>query len=197
VKLTPIDAGETLVRVNARLGYRPPGAHVSEIIRDIEDTVNKPGQRPPSERLSSEERRRMGNYVALGWAWELIIQPALMEVYFGADENYVRPGPLQLDGIWGTPDGLDMETWAVEEFKCTWRSSGRDIQEDFWPWWVQIKAYCKMLVTRKARLRVFFVNGDYHESGPQIKMWEAEFKQLEIEQNWQMLKQHARAKGMI
>jgi hypothetical protein len=137
----------------------------------------------------------MGVYVTLGWAWELIIRPALRDVYFAGDERFTKVEPVLLDGIYGSPDGFDCEDYALEEFKATWRSSRRDIVEDFWSWHVQIKAYCHMLGCSTVRLRVFFVNGDYRESGPQIKMWQMSFTEEELQENWDMLTAHSRSKG--
>jgi hypothetical protein len=177
----------------SRGGERSGGAHVSELIRDIQNKVTHKGKRKPFDQLSAEERRRMGNYTSLGWAFELIIERALREVWsdiFLRDERYVKTGELFLDGVVGTPDWFDTFDVSVIEFKATWRSSRRDLRQDFTSWMWQIKAYCKMMATTTARLYVFFVNGNYRESGPQLKGFALTFTQQEIDDNWAMLIQH-------
>lgn len=172
---------------------RSPGAHVSELIRQISNSVLMKGQRKHMEELSPSEKSRMGVYVAMGWAWEAIVREALVRPLYGTslEGKFMSPGELTLDGISGTPDWLDSEEGVLEEFKATWRSSARPLDPDFWSWLVQIKAYCKMLQTREARLRCFFVNGNYRESGPQVKYFQLTFGKQEISDNWDMLvRQH-------
>lgn len=197
VELDPENLESLAVRQG---GYRSPGpAHVSNVIRSIENAVLKPGQRRPYDELTKDEKRRMGNYTSGGWAWEEIIREGIVRAGGGPlyGDRFISPGELTLDGIHGTPDWLDAADWCLEEFKCTWRSSSRPLDPDFWHWLVQIKAYCKMLTCQWARLRVFYVNGDYRESGPQYRPYRLEFTKLEIDDNWKMLTGHARSKGWI
>ena len=197
MRYTELPQERILARINRGLEFRPSGVHVSDIIRDIENTVTKKGQRKGVAELTEDEKNRMGVYTSMGWAWELIIRPALRDVYFAGDDRFTVVGPVPCDGIIGTPDGFDCDDYCLEEFKATWRSSRRDIVDDFWSWQVQMKAYCYMLGTQTARLRVFFVNGDYRESGPQIKMWEFLYDDEELRQNWTMLVNHAKGKGWL
>lgn len=130
----------------------------------------------------------------MGWAFEESLRASLRNVWgvhLRGQDRYTQPGELHFDHLVGTPDWLDTEDWAVIEFKATWRSSRRDLETDFASWWWQIKAYAKMLQTRRATLYVFFVNGDYRDSGPQLKAWSAEFTADEVEKNWAMLRKHA------
>lgn len=186
VELQPeIDPGQ-IAREQSGL-VRSPGIHVSDVIRHIENTVTKKGKRPPTSELSRDEIRRMGNYTSVGWAWEAVLRTSLTKVWY---EDYIVPvGEIECDGLTGTPDGLNTEEVCVEEFKATWRSSrrSRDLEGEFWSWMVQIKAYCHMLALLEARLRVFFVNGNYRSSGPEIKVWALSFTREELKQNWKML----------
>jgi hypothetical protein len=200
VELASEDVGELILRPRAvsNIPRSPSQAHVSNIIRDIENAVLKPGQRKPYDQLSKEEKRRMGAYTSVGWAWEEVIRAAILASGFGpyADtERYITPGELHLDGIYGTPDWIDTVDYCVEEFKATYRSSRRPLDPDFWHWLVQIKAYCRLLQTTWARLRVFYVNGNYRDSGPQYKAYRLSFTALEIDDNWRMLSGHAKSKG--
>lgn len=193
MQLIELATDETLFQP-ARVEQRSPGVHVSDVIRDIENVVTKPGKRRPTEELSRDERRRMGAYVHGGFAWEEVIRRAVVSMYLAHEGRFVAPGELCCDGLVGTPDWYDTEDDCIEEFKATWRSSRRDIEHEFRSWWYQIMAYCFMADTRGARLRVFFVNGNYAESGPQIKQWQCVFTGQELEMNWKMLTMHA--KGM-
>lgn len=192
IELQIPDTGDSADQI-ARLEQpeRSAGCHVSDVIRYLEHTVTKKGTRPPREEMTKAERSRMGKYASLGWAWERIVRHALNEVWSpdaAGHDRYLSPGELEHDGLLGTPDWFDTEDLVLEEFKCTWRSSRRPIESDYWGWFVQIKAYCYMLSITEARLRVFYVNGDYRDSGPQIKMWHIEFTYEELIANWLMLK---------
>lgn len=177
----PVHAGE-------KAKVRAEGLHVSDIIRYIENTVTKPGKRPKVSDLTHEERRRMGRYVEVGWMWEEVIRNAMKRTYYSGVDRFEDPGEIESDGIYGNPDWFDTEDWMVEEFKATYRSSRRPIGRDFWSWFVQIKAYCHLTDTRFARLRTFFVNGDYRESGPQFKLWQLSFEKSEVKLNWDLLR---------
>jgi hypothetical protein len=179
-------------------GIRSPGTHVSDVIRDISNTILKPGQREKYDTLSPAEKVRMGNYTAMGWAWEQMVHDALIKAGLtpGPPARFVRAEEIALDGLHGNPDWLDMEQWQDVELKATWRSSARPL-EDFWEWLTQFKAYCKMLGCTSTRLLVFYVNGDYKKSGPEYRDLTVSFGKQEIEDNWEMLKNHAKAKGWV
>lgn len=172
---------------------RSSGLHVSDIIRDIENRVTKPGKRPSIGDLLPEEKKRMGHYTSMGWMWEEIIREAMIRKALSeADgDRYMRLGELELDGIAASPDLFDVQDFCVEEFKATWRSMRRNLQTDFWSWLVQTKAYCKMTGTQWTRLSVFWVCGDYRGSGPVFKRYQIRYEEEEIERNWQMLIGHA------
>lgn len=165
---------------------RSPGLHVSEIYRDLairagllDDSDDNP---PPN------------NHTTLGFIWETVIEKALRNLL---PDGVTRPGEFIVDGIACSPDGVD-KFWRVHEYKCTWKSSNHDIQDKkHWMWMVQIRAYCYVMNATRARLHVFFVNGDYRGSGPQLKVWDLEFTQRELDENWKMLVNHAKSKGWL
>jgi len=177
--------------LSGRRGDRSTGkVHISEILRWVDNRVIHRGQRKPYEDLSPNERKRMGNYVSVGYAWEDLLAQSLAPVFGG---EYVRTGEIELDGIVGTPDGLELTGLAIDETKATWRSSRRSIETDFWSWFVQVKAYCWMMKLNRVSLRVFFVNGNYADSGPQVKCFDIDFTDRELEDNWRMILANARA----
>jgi len=159
--------------------------HVSEVIRWIDNRVIHRGERKPYDEMSPSEKKRMGSYTSMGWLWEDLLENSLAPV-FGAAE-YIKTGEIELDGIVGTPDGLELSGLTVDEMKATWRSSRRPIETDFWNWLTQVKAYCFMLRLQRVSLRVFFVNGDYRDSGPQVKQFDIEFTERELQDNWRMI----------
>jgi hypothetical protein len=197
MRITDVTTNEFIEAVTSRpdTGHEPrsSGVHVSDIIRDIENSLIHKGQRRKYDELSAAERTRMGAYVSVGWAWEDILSHALKAVL--KRRGLIHPmEQLTQDGITGTPDGWDD---MIEEYKATWRSSSRPIDPDFWHWLVQIKAYCYMAETMFARLRIWYVNGDYRDSGPQVKTLQLKFGEAELQENWDMLRQHAQEKGWL
>jgi len=86
----------------------------------------------------------------------------------------------------------------LEEYKATYLSSAHPIDgPKYWHWLVQIKCYCYAIGTRRARLRVWYIVGDWRGSGPQAKAWQFEFSDRDLEEAWQMVSNHARVKGWI
>jgi hypothetical protein len=173
----------------------------------MDNRIDHRGERLPFDEISLEERKRMGLYTSMGFAWEDVIRQALAGVWlpelFGnglLPEQIARRwrsiGTLWLDGIAGTPDWFDSHDEVLEEFKATWTSSRRDLLNDHWTWITQIKCYCHMLQIHKARLWVYFVAGDYRGSGPQIKPWSMTFSPRELDENWRMIRNNATAKQL-
>lgn len=192
--LAVISRPPTSVGVDGQPYVRSSGVHVSDIIRDLENKVTKPGKRPRMTDLMPEEKKRMGHYTSMGWAWEDIIREAMIRKAMSEPdgvERYMRLGEVEMDGIYASPDLFDIQDFCVDEFKATWRSMRRKIETDFWSWLVQTKAYCKMTHTNWARISVFWVCGDYRASGPQVKRYEIRYDDAEIQRNWDMLRGHA------
>ena len=80
----------------------------------------------------------------------------------------------------------------VHEVKATYKSTRTvgDLSSQ-WMWLAQIKAYCKGLDTRHARLHVLFLCGDYtYPIKPVLKVWDIEFTQEEIDANWELLRDY-------
>lgn len=167
---------------------RSEGLHLTPIIRDIAVELgifkSREGDDGPPPALAE-----------MGFMFE-----DLLAKVFGDRLMAARIGEVELDGITGSPDGMnfhmvDMET-VVEEYKCTWKSMNRPI-EDEWYWITQTKAYCKMTGCRRAILRVMYVNGDYKPPTPAYRAYDLKFTERELEENWRMIVNHARAKGWL
>jgi hypothetical protein len=185
---------------------REPGRHVSEIIhhlRLVRGAKTGPEDEMPGLRMFA------------GFMWEVALEWAF-KLLMGLREGVAKQPKCQLRHIHMSPDGLDVEDpaeFVLEEYKLTWRSMrwmsafkprGKWIdltfeeafEENFFDWSLQIPAYLKCLSeslgrpVRKARLYVFFVMGDYsfeRKRGPQIRVFELEYTDEELEQNWTVL----------
>jgi hypothetical protein len=171
---------------------RSPGIHVSHVIHKLCVSL---GHYVPDDEPNKVK-------------WELgnALEHAIVERYALHDpDRWIRPGELVLDDVYGTPDLLDLYDEAVEECKCTWLSTKHEVTgQKFWHYWVQVKAYCKMMGWTVGRLHVCFVNGNYKrgddESGPVYRVWEQRFTQKELDDTWSMLLKHGRkwyAEGLI
>lgn len=165
---------------------RTTGLHLSQILDDIEKTLGQDYRDHPWD---------MDPCRALGFLMERVIQSHLIGSLVEAGA-LIRPGEICRDGIYMTPDGWNVKEEILEEWKVTWKSARRPI-ESFDRYWWQIKAYCYGLATSRARLRVFFTNGDYRGSGPRLQSWEAEFTERELGDNWTMIRNHARGRGWL
>jgi len=125
-----------------------------------------------------------------GYLWEVALSRA-----FG-EKAAVRPEPVQLDGIWGSPDGVIEEAitpkgevtiaLATEEYKCTAIRSNKSLT-DMWKWIMQTKGYCKMLGVNKCIFRILHL-----EFVPVYKVWELTFTQAELDENWQAILNQAK-----
>ncbi len=168
--------------------WRPPGLHVSGIIHDICVGLGHYEDSGPSD-WSAADRTRM----ELGCALEDAIVQRYAEHY---PDKYLQIGAVEADDIWGTPDLIDLDDWAVEEIKLTWLSSRWDWDsQKFWKFWRQLMAYCWIVKSRVGRLHVCNINGDYKygkgDGGkPQYRVWEQVWTVAELRQNWEMLSRH-------
>lgn len=161
-------------------------AHVSTIIRSL---CIKMGHFAPDD----EEGERDYTLMELGSAFERALVNALAARYVeSAPDRYVQPGELELDGLIGTPDLLDLDPYAINEIKLTKLSSRQPLDgPKFWKYWVQLMAYCRMAETTRGYLHVCFLNGDYRENrSPDYRVYECNFTIDELKRNWRMLKVH-------
>lgn len=181
---------------------RSPGLHQSDLIRDLENTVLKPGLRKPDIDISDDEMATLNRYREAGFMWEIILESVFKRRRIDNlnPKKFLRQVEIQHDGVFKTIDALQLEDRKkgipkrVLEFKLTFRSAGRAqldrIESEFWSWFVQLKGNCLAWDTRIASLFVFFVNGNYKPTVPQTRRFDIAFTDEELLQNWSMLKQH-------
>jgi hypothetical protein len=179
---------------------RSQGIHVSAIIRCIaaETGILKAEW---VEDLSLVDVREITDQTAvlrimIGLAWESLYLPELAEL--GVIDH---PGEMRVDGIYMTHDGESVSVVSssddgcnhygtvVHECKATYKSTRTvgNMGGQFM-WMSQVKAYCKGKGTRHAMMHVLFLCGDYtFPIKPVLKVWEIEFTQAEIDQNWALI----------
>ena len=158
---------------------RSAGLHVSQIIRHI---VTTSGLAEVNDFTEDD----LNMFAIIGRLWEEMLARTLFK-----PPRYQRPGEIECDGIFGSPDAVDTDDCCLMEFKVTWKSSNRAI-ESFFKYMLQVKAYCHMLGLTKVRLYVFYVAGNWRPPIPQLKAWELEFAPHELKDNWRMLVQNGR-----
>jgi hypothetical protein len=187
---------------------RSPGQHVSGIIRCIamEMGILKPQW---AEELSMVDVREIKDPVAvlrmlIGLAWERYYVQEILAPRMGVVH---QPGEMEYDGVYGSPDGESLSVmltvsgeneWAsvIHEVKSTYKSTNTvgDLMRETM-WLMQIKSYCRMKSTLHAMLHVLFICGDYsYPIRPIPKMWRLEFTQQEIDDNWTLLMDYAKAR---
>lgn len=177
-ELPEIVVNDIIKNIYKSTGPRSKDLHLTEIISDIERI------------LYPKEHERYKNFknpwfATIGFIWEQVLSLAFSHILG------FRPYAIHKDGIACSPDGIDKELGLVDEYKCTWRSS-RTKPWDVWKWMIQIKAYCYVSGYNLARFHVLYVMGDYKFSGPQCLPFLIEFSWEELENNWNMLVEHAK-----
>ena len=180
---------------------RNPGIHVSGIIRAIaaEMGILNVG----AEEVSLVDRREITDpdailRISIGLAWEEWYISNVLS-YLGAIDH---PEQIEVDSIHMSLDAESLRVTVtkrqskyqsvVHEVKATYKSIKRvENLDSQWMWMSQIKAYCKAKATTLAMLHVLFLCDSYK---PQLKVWELEFTQQEIEDNWGLLKDYKEQK---
>jgi hypothetical protein len=156
---------------------RSVGLHVSSIINYILTTTGL------SDKRNDFDDDDLNMFAIVGRLWEQMLANILFK-----PPRYQRPGEIECDGIYGSPDAVDCDDACLMEFKVTWKSSSRPIESSaFIKYIAQVKAYCHMLGLSKVRLYVFFVCGNWKPPIPQFKAWEIEFSRAELKTNWDMI----------
>lgn len=196
MKIALVDDPALVARLgqSASFGHRSNGLHVSEIYKRLMIRLDPKTYGKP---IDDEARRRM----EIGIVFENVLEQGLREKY-GTD----RPGEIVTpEGIILTPDGVNPELVAGEEYKATFKSCRHGlVDEDGMPlqtfvvWFVQMKAYAKWLELLDWWLRVLFICGDYTRPiQPQFRSYKIRFTPDEVDENWTMLLNVARQEGLL
>lgn len=150
--------------------------------------------------------------VELGLLFESMLEEALARKF-----ATTRPGEIvSPEGVYMSPDGVNPDLLAGEEYKATWMTSRHGIVDEygqldtkFVHWGIQMMGYAKWLEVDRFILTVLFVNGNYNrsgkldsgdpdpEAGPTFKRYDLRFTEEEIDQNWTMLMNVAKEEGLL
>lgn len=189
----------TILDITTPLTLPPPkvprsdGIHVSNIIRSLAAEVGFL-DRKWVEDLSLTDTREITDpdsilRMRIGLAWEEHLIPSLEGVVD-------HPGEMQLQGVYMTHDGESCDRvllgskgleLIVHEVKTTYKSSRHELKSN-WMWITQMRAYCKGLDTRFARIYILYLCGDYtYPIKPRYRVYEVEFTQEELDSSWTML----------
>ena len=166
------------------MGSSRPGVHVSSIISSIEEQLHMRSSDPfPGGYL----------FAIVGLAWELWVRSRLGE----EDAGYIWQLTAETDGITGTLDALHLATGdelEVIECKATWQNASKteNISTIPWRYMCQVKAYCYMVGAHIARMYVLHV-----AFPPVMRVVRLEFSNRELEENWLMVTNQARAQEMM
>ena len=134
--------------------------------------------------------------MAVGFLWENILASTLLKSL--VDKGLViRPGEMFIDGIYMTPDGWEVEGRVLHEYKATWKSFRKPI-DDNWRYMTQIKSYCRGMACSRAKLYVLYLMGNWRDvRQPVTKVYELEFSQRDLDDNWKMIVSHAKKVGLL
>lgn len=193
--LTPEQIGGIL----PALQYQPPqprsiGLHLGTVIRDLAKRTGR-GKKYGDD-TTPEDFNRRRSYFEAGFAWEMVMEAGFkMRQWPGFDgwSVGIRQPEMLKDGIYCTGDLVLLPDYRYAEMKWTTRSAKRveELEEDFWDWFVQIKANCHVHDTNLGALFVMFAAGNYKPPTPDPRAWKIEFSQNELLDNWNMLTNHA------
>lgn len=212
-----------LILAANELGFiRTDGLHLSDIygdlFRDLEP--DRYAKRDRNGHLLPFDLEKM----ELGMSFEHALEPTLRQRLLGdrpGEFQSLEGIWFSPDALFFEPPDLRM---VLGEFKCTWMSC-RDcpisplhaskyeslksnwdgvspvaFPNKFDAWFVQMKGYCRCLDIDEAILIGFFVVGSYPKgfpARPALLAWRLRFTAQELQDNWSMLINHGRAKGML
>lgn len=191
---------------------RSPGLHLSDILTVILRKVD------PTRYASDFTPTQTENYQDAGFFWEDILGSAFAgRALLAASEQddpheavtRFRPGEITCDGVICSPDAfvIDREDALVdEEYKVTWKSArsldtptpgAGFLDTKFLPYTLQMKGYCKAAGTRRSRIWILFLNGEYGDKfQPQVRGYEFLWTQRELDEQWRTFLKTAEKEGL-
>lgn len=191
--IAPMDDADFTASLGHSTGPRSAGLHLSTIYGRLLERLHP----KKYDRSKPMDMRR----IEIGLIFENMLERGLAEKF-----ATVRPGEVISDeGIAMSPDGVNPDLVAGEEYKATFKSCRHGLVDEygmplpqFLGWFLQMKGYAKWLGVRRFILRVLFLNGDYSQPlTPQFRCFDIEFSDEEVEENWTMLMNFAKKEGML
>src|SRR5262245_56770077 len=100
-------------------GARSPGLHLSEILTEL--NIARGGETYPDTDPQTRQ-----NYFTMGFLWEQFLSRVFRETAIKKKAGtLIRPGEFVLNGVATSPDAIDLEDYALEEYKATYLSSAK------------------------------------------------------------------------
>lgn len=146
---------------------RYPGLHFSTIVNDYVDTLypmNYP-EIPEAQRFALYE---MGD----------VIEDLIADELRRRNEDWVKPTPKKVSGVWLSPDGWAQSSRTIDEMKSTRISCGKVIRRPtgqidgieehhkLLKHVLQLKGYMHGWGAKRGRLHELFLNGDWRPPFP-------------------------------
>lgn len=187
--------------------HRSPGVHVSDCVKELCKLYGTfaPWEKAPDvsqceigsavehsikTRFLQNEIRRLG--MEEPGSEDVADFLATFGKRFG---DYLNPGEISLDGIFGHPDLIDLNgapiedraSHIVDEIKCAWMHTREADDEALFRYVKQNSAYCKMWGTTHGRLTVIFINGK-GDMRSEPRRWRLEHDPVyDLECDWAMM----------
>ena len=202
--ITPVPFNPSAISMSVeRDALRSPGIHLSSIIKDMLVAAGI-GRQMKGRPLTKSEQHLI---FQRGFLWERMVSEYLeseewikrqqdelasKHMAIGVAEvspmsaiRLVRPGECILDGIYMTPDALNMTDYCVEEWKATAiRAKGFSIEDRRPEWLWQAGSYAHVFGMTEAIIRIWHVSDNIIQ-GHKI-VWTPE----EIRDNWSRIRDH-------
>lgn len=130
----------------------------------------------------------------------------LLAEEFARRAGWSKPPAVFRDAIGGRPDGASPRIRTVDEVKVTWVSAhcerenttAIETNPKLYKYVLTAAAYCAMYGWTRARVHVFYVNGDYRPPKPMPPMTHVlRFGAGEVETKWKQMRRHAADRGWI
>lgn len=166
---------------------RPSGLHLSDIVFDYIKTAH-----PNWYKHEMEEERKRALF-ELGNTFEDVIAAGLRQTL-----GFEKPEPRKIDGVWMSPDGYRADRSLIDEIKLTWCSAKDGLAHPkLKKYLMQTLAYMYGWKAERARIHVFYVNGDWRPPLPRPHTYLILPTQEDILHNWFMLTTHAQDRGWL
>lgn len=166
---------------------RSPGVHLTHITKDmlLSSGISRKGKGKP---MSEGEQHLT---FEKGFLWERIAEQAikcqLENDIEGGSGFLVRPGECEKDGIFLTPDAINLKSWHLEEWKSTgMRSAGFSIPDRRPEWLWQAMAYCGVFGMNRVIFRIWH----HSEMPPNVTAFQIDFETAEVDINWRRILDH-------
>lgn len=153
------------------------------LIKCIETQIGKTYGKGFSDRAATME---------VGFIWEDVLEHQF------AQRMGNRPDEVVVDPIIASPDGIGLDPeddsrLVLEEYKCTWTSTNKDISGR-WAWLVQTKTYCHMLGLDTVVFYCLHLCGNYRDKRePTFLVYRIQYSERELAENWAMIVNNAGA----